>query len=549
MATSGALKFKQVETVAEPYLLDLQSKGYIEGSCITDKSSGTKACYYFGGLPYALPPVGPFRWQKPRPLPPFYRYGTKANPRRFTGAAGVCPQIGRGPPSPLFDEDCLQLNIWVPYGAPPDGGWPVYFFIHGGFLQFGDANSPHPVALFTETACKFVVVKPAYRLGVLGFLASQEMQDDTANRDTTVGNLGLWDVRLALEWTAANISAFGGAAANITVGGYSAGAHAAFYQLAYDIGLPPRRRLVRRVVLHSNGPGPAPKPLAEAQFHFDELLHRLAVPLALAPAEKMARLRSTPWTALLDAAERMGLHQFRSISEGAFVARDLFASLASGAFAARLAAAGVQVLLGECSAEHFNYGAWRPPLPGLSNLMHRFDADYARAVVDVLRAEYFPGGALPPRFADWRDAFGRVYADMQVHVSERGLVDALARHGAGHLVHRYRIEYRVGVADVKTPREWGATHAADMFQWWFGDGYVLEPEEKKAVKTGILDGFAKFVNGEDPGWGINSPMECRRLKADGSVDIWRDEWWDEKLKIWNALMKVMTSEGVVKPRL
>jgi len=550
MADPGTQQtFKQVQTESEPHLLDLHSKGYIEGLCITDKRSGTKACYYYGGLPYALPPTGPFRWQRPRPLPPFHSYGTKTHPGRFTGAANVCPQIGRGPPSPLFSEDCLQLNIWVPHGAPPTGGWPVYFFIHGGFLQFGDANGAHPVALFTETACRFVVVKPAYRLGVLGFLASREAAADPANRDASVGNLGLWDVRAALEWTARHVGLFGGDAANITVGGYSAGAHAAFHQLAYDIALPPAQRLVRRAVLQSNGPGPRPKALAEAQLHFDELLHRLGVAQALSPAEKMAALRGTSWQTLLSAVERMNLHQFRSISDGAFVRAGLFADLASGAFAARLAAADASVLVGECGAEWHNYGTWRPPPPGLHNLLRRFEADYARRVVDVVRRAYFPQGTLPPRFRDWGHAFGAVYADLQVHASERGLVDALARHGAAHLVQRYRIEYRVGVADTKTPLEWGATHAADMFLWWFGDGYVLEPEEKKAIREGLLDGFAKFVGGGDPGWGVKAPMECKRLKADGSVDIWRDDWWDEKISVWNELMKVMVDESGLKPRL
>lgn len=43
------------------------------------------------------------------------------------GGAGVCPQpaftFGKGGsavPNPLFDEDCLQLNVWVPVGKPKD---------------------------------------------------------------------------------------------------------------------------------------------------------------------------------------------------------------------------------------------------------------------------------------------------------------------------------------------------------------------------------------------------------------------------------------------
>jgi len=108
---------------SEPYLRDLKFKGFIEGLTYLDKKA-QPLCHYFGGIPYALPPIGPFRWQKPRPLPACYRYGTRANPGRFNGCCGVCPQPKfKGPiDSSLFDEDCLQVNIWIPYGEPPKGG-------------------------------------------------------------------------------------------------------------------------------------------------------------------------------------------------------------------------------------------------------------------------------------------------------------------------------------------------------------------------------------------------------------------------------------------
>lgn len=25
-----------------------------------------------------------------------------------------------------YDEDCLKLNVWLPAGEVPEGGWPVY---------------------------------------------------------------------------------------------------------------------------------------------------------------------------------------------------------------------------------------------------------------------------------------------------------------------------------------------------------------------------------------------------------------------------------------
>lgn len=552
MAASTNQEWRTVQTTTEPYLQDLQFKGFIEGSCIKDKSSGKKLCYYFGGLPYALPPIGPFRWQRPRPLPPCYRYGTRANPGRYTGLAGVCPQIGRNErtsPTELFDEDCLQLNIWIPHGEAPKDGWPVYFFIHGGFLQFGNPNMGNPAAFLSETDCQFIVVKVGYRVGIFGFLASQEMVDDTANKDITVGNLGLWDIRLALEWTHQNISYFGGNPSNITVGGYSAGSYCTFYQLQHDIALPASKQLIKRAIMHSNGTGVEPKSLQETQHQFDELLHRLDIPLALSATEKLARLRQLPWNALLAAVSKMEQHQFRGVLDNAFISRDLFPSLLSGSFARRLRAANVALLVGECVAEHHVYGTWQPPAPGLANLAKRLHADYPRRFVDVLLLTYFPDGRLPPRFSGWTDAFGRVYADVQVHVTQRGLTEALVQHGAGHLLHRYFLEYRVGMADMNTPREWGATHAADMFIWWWGEGYILEDGEKEIVKRTLLDGFARFVKGEDDGaLGGKDAMSLRRVREDGSVDDWKDEWWNEKIGVWRALSKAMGKEDV-KARL
>lgn len=111
----------------EPYLRDLEFRGFVEGLTYVDNNS-QPLCHYFGGIPYALPTVGPFRWQKPRSLPPCYRYGTRANPGRYTGICSLCPQPGEGDDA-LWDEDCLQCNVWIPAGTPPEGGWPVLFWI------------------------------------------------------------------------------------------------------------------------------------------------------------------------------------------------------------------------------------------------------------------------------------------------------------------------------------------------------------------------------------------------------------------------------------
>jgi carboxylesterase type B len=115
-----------MQTTDVPLVLDLQFRGFVTGSTIRSKLNGEELCKYFGGIPFALPPVGAFRFLRPRPLPSCYRYGTRANPGVYTRKCGVCPQAKS---SKLEDEDCLQLNIFIPSGPPPGEGWPVYFYI------------------------------------------------------------------------------------------------------------------------------------------------------------------------------------------------------------------------------------------------------------------------------------------------------------------------------------------------------------------------------------------------------------------------------------
>ena len=59
-----------------------------------------------------------------------------------------------------------------------------------------------------------ITVVMNYRLGAMGFLASEEM----------TGNYGHMDQRMAMQWTKNNIQSFGGNPNMITVGGQSAGA-------------------------------------------------------------------------------------------------------------------------------------------------------------------------------------------------------------------------------------------------------------------------------------------------------------------------------------
>lgn len=120
-----------MKTRTVPYFHDLQTLGYIQGVTIKNALSDETCCHYFGGIPYALPPIGPYRWKKPRPQPVNYQYGTTSSPGCFSQSTKVCPQYAphTQPDTKSIDEDCLQANLWLPAGDAPSDGWPVYFYI------------------------------------------------------------------------------------------------------------------------------------------------------------------------------------------------------------------------------------------------------------------------------------------------------------------------------------------------------------------------------------------------------------------------------------
>jgi hypothetical protein len=108
--------------VREPYILSLDTLGFIQGSTLKDNDTDKPLCRYFGGIPYAEPPVGENRWRKPRELPPCYKYGTRTDPGKFDGLATACPQRGKPKKGVLVGEDCLQVVVWVPVEEPPEEG-------------------------------------------------------------------------------------------------------------------------------------------------------------------------------------------------------------------------------------------------------------------------------------------------------------------------------------------------------------------------------------------------------------------------------------------
>lgn len=395
--------------------------------------------------------------------------------------------------------------------------------------------------LLSESAFRAIIIAPAYRLNAFGFLASKELAADAQRSGhPATGNFGFWDQRLALEWAWKNASLFDGNQNNITLAGYSAGAHSTFQQLAHELYfVPDEKAIIKRAIMWSNSPGVQPKTIDEHQKQFDELIAALRIPATLSGEEKLTRLRSIPSQQLVAVQSNLQISEFRALSDSSFISTNLISNINSGDFALRMKRRNIKLLNGECREEHNAYRQWRTPSNSYAALQTRLCADYPAAVVEKLMKHYCRGSQnLPAGYKDWRDLFGHIYADCQVHNLERGFQNALFKHGLvpGVDLLRYRFDRRMKCVDSIIPPDWGVTHATDLDAIWLwgavGEG--LTDAEKGMLKD-WNEQFAAFVRGEVVLWGTKRPKDMRRLRADGVTDVWEDDRWEQGVEVWGLL--------------
>lgn len=197
-------------------LVHIEELGNVLGSYedVELHDGNRKKIRLFSAIPYAEPMSPDKRWTRSVKKKPF-----KANPYDATIPCPACPQLD--PSVSLQQEDCLYLRIATPENAEPGSKFPVMVFIHGGGFQGGSANSAYYNSGSYITARNDVIVVTInYRLGAFGFMVYHG-KDET---DTSSGNFGLGDQKLAIRFVRDNIAAFGGDEKNITVFGESAGA-------------------------------------------------------------------------------------------------------------------------------------------------------------------------------------------------------------------------------------------------------------------------------------------------------------------------------------
>lgn len=175
------------------------ASGRIEGTVELDVER-------FLGIPFARAPLGPLRWKPP--VPSVKWGGVRQATASHVGC--VAPESADGPARDT--EDCLYLDVYRPARAGAGGRLPVMVFFHGGGNKWGAPDIYDGVRMAREAHA--IVIIPAYRLGVFGFLA---LPGDTA------GDTALRDQIAALKWVRHNATSLGGLPEAVTIAGESAG--------------------------------------------------------------------------------------------------------------------------------------------------------------------------------------------------------------------------------------------------------------------------------------------------------------------------------------
>ncbi|RDI69121.1 carboxylesterase/lipase family protein [Nocardia pseudobrasiliensis] len=432
----------------------------------------------FLGIPYAAAPVGPARWELPRPVAKW------EGVRSATEFGATCVQAPYPPPihallgsDGIPGDEYLNVNVWTP--DPGGSGLPVLVWIHGGaFTRGSNARQIYDGGAFARDG--IVVVSINYRLGASGFAA---VPGAPLNR-------GLHDQIFALRWVRDNVAAFGGDPDQVTIFGESAGGMSVVNLLA----APAARGLFRRAIVQSgNGSG-----VCEAQdaVRLGEVLaDRLGIE---ASAEAFGRVSARQ---LLEAQNTIGLELMinpdparwgASVLAGGLGLLSFFPVIDGELLPARpidvVAAQSNRVpLLAGWTAEEFRFFTFPTGIAAgitddtLSVLLPRYGLD--PAIADIYRAERPGAGAADLYAAILTDA---IFRDDVTRLAETP--------GATHL---YEFAWPSALPDL------GACHVIEVpfvFDQLAAAHNLTGPNPPQALADETHAAWVRFATHGDPGW-------------------------------------------------
>lgn len=393
---------------------------------------------FFGGIPYAAPPVGSGRWRAPVAPAPW------KTARDASTSGPDCPQPARdgreaGPQS----EDCLTLNVATP--STNARNLPVLVSIHGGAYFVGSGKELFALGVPPIVSKGVVLVAPNYRLGRLGFFSHPALTNEAKKANS---NYWLMDQVAALKWVRRNIARFGGDPNNVTIIGCSAGGSSVNALVAS----PEARELFARASVHSGGGlFNANRPLAQAEEQGIAFAKRVGV--IDTSATGLSRLRKLSVADVLGGDK--GAPDFGAVVDGTWLEAPISVSLARGQFS------HVPLMTGSTSNEASVFGLMGF---GRETLEKRFNLNFA-----ALEPAY---GPLPSA-----EFLRQVQTDFIFTASSMGMTQLAAR--SGDTAWSYHFDYVNSARRGTVP---GPSHCEDM-GYWFGQLQNPSAEDQRVSAT------------------------------------------------------------------
>nr|XP_002127407.1 carboxylesterase 5A-like isoform X2 [Ciona intestinalis] len=466
------------------------AKGPVRGKVAgSSKYPNAKQVYRFSSIPFAKPPVGDLRFERPQDAEPWSEVldATKeiASPMQdlsmweymkpYVVFEDVDDKDFRN-----LQEDCLYLNVFT-NNLDAKANLPVLVWLYGGGLSMGSA-----VYYDAKTICSMqdvVVVIPNYRVNVFGFF--------TAGKDTKwKGNMGLYDQLKALEWVKHNVKSFGGNPDNVTIFGESAGG----LSVGCHVLSPLSRGYFHRAISHS-GTATMPTMMKTEYTNFRKcMLEHLKI-TATDPDEMVAALKKVSAEKILEAQgeayKKFPMGAFGLTVDGEFILGEGTETITKPE-----SIAPVPYIVGCNNTEvcgilsvmipEFATGATEEGIEGYLKMLlqaEKFPSDSQReAVGKLLKEKYIQNYSVDDKHR-WSKTAGEMFADMWFIIPS--LLQANAHADAGHPTYFYYM-----------------TQAAKVFH---SKEYVLSGELKPKVD------FCECDHGDDLIYTFGYPHSTTKL--------------------------------------
>ncbi|XP_016047862.2 carboxylesterase 5A [Erinaceus europaeus] len=517
--------------------------GKVFGKQVTVEGS-TMPVNMFLGIPYAAPPLGPLRFETPKPALPWngLRDATIYPKLCFQNSGWLRSDrhIYKVHYPPLeVSEDCLYLNIFAPAHADLCSNLPVMVWIPGGSFETGSASIFDGSALAAYEDVLVVTIQ--YRLGIFGFF-------NTGNWHAK-GNWGFLDQVAALTWVQGNIQNFGGDSNSVTIFGESAGA----ISVSSLILSPLANGLFHKAIMQS---GVAIFPYLKAAD--GDRTKDLQMIANICGCKKSDFLILLQCLRKKSSKELLDIHKkaksFTRVIDGSFYPDEPLSLLTHKTFNPVPSIIGVNNH--ECG-----YLLPMKEFPGVLNGVNKSLAMYLIRTVlhippqclHVVAKEYFP---TKHSLTEVRDALLDLFGDVLFVVP--ALVTAQYHRGAAAPVYFYEFQHRPQCFHDTKPAFVKADHT-DEIRFVFGGAFLKgnvvmfedATEEEKLLSMKMMRYWTNFArtgnpNGKDlPLWPAYSQQRKQYLQLDLNISV-GERLKEREEKFWtNTLPLVLYTSGVV----